>query len=520
MRGVAEYDRYDATGLAELVRRREVSPAELLEQAIARTEALNPQLNAVIRRMYELGRRSAAGSLDGTPFPGVPFLLKDLIQAYAGVPLTSGSAALRDHVPDRDSEVVARFRNAGLVIFGKTNVPEFGLVATTEPQAFGPTRNPWNLARSPGGSSGGSAAAVAAGIVPMASGNDGGGSLRIPAAWCGLFGFKPSRGRVPAGPHSGEYWGGAVSDHVLTRSVRDSATMLDAIAGPSLGDPYPLAIPARPFASELATALGPLRIAYCTRSPIGSPVDPECRRAVERAATLLSDLGHEVVEAEPPIDGMEVVRAYLMHYFGQVAADLRWVDRVQGARAARRVEETTRVAAVIGEHVPAGEFVDSRRKWNEFGRTMGAFHLDYDLYMTPTTASLPLEIGSLSLSTLERNALRVVNRLGAGRTIRASGLPERIALENLGPVPFTQLANLTGQPAMSVPLHWSDDDLPCGVHFMAAVGNEAVLFRLAARLEEARPWFDRRPQPLVAHSAAPNRSPAPPNATSTDPTGR
>src|SRR5690606_27028099 len=275
-----DYHRYDATGLAELVRKGEVEAAELLEEAIARTEAVNPRLNAVVTRMYEEGRRVAAAGGEG-PFAGVPFLLKDLLQHHAGVPMTCGSAALTEYVPERDIEVVSRFKRAGLVIFGKTNVPEFGLVATTEPAVHGPTLNPWDVRRSPGGSSGGSAAAVAAGLVPMAGANDGGGSIRIPAAWCGLFGLKPSRGRVPVGPYYAEIWGGAVCDHVLTRTVRDSAAMLDAIRGPAVGDPYRIEGPMRPYTEEATLPPGRLRIAFSTRSPLGATVDPECRRAVE-----------------------------------------------------------------------------------------------------------------------------------------------------------------------------------------------------------------------------------------------
>ncbi|MEX2584706.1 MAG: amidase [Gemmatimonadota bacterium] len=495
-----DFDRYDATGMAELVRRREVEPRELLEEAISRTEAVNPLINAVITRMYEHGRRRLAGPPVTGVFGGVPFLLKDLLQSYAGFPLSCGSEALRDYVPKWDSEVVRRFKRAGLIAFGKTNVPEFGLVATTEPEAFGPTLNPWNPARSPGGSSGGSAAAVAAGLVPIASANDGGGSIRIPAAWCGLFGLKPSRGRVPVGPYHAEIWGGAVADHVLTKSVRDSAAMLDAIIGPAPGDPYHYERPERPFVEEAAIDPDPLRIAFTTRSPIGSTVDPECRRAVEETARLLEDLGHQVEEALPPINGVEVARAYLFLYYGYVGAELRWVAETFGAGAARkRVEAATRAVATIGESISAAEFLESRQRWNEFARVMGAFHQRYDLFMTPTTASLPVELGSLSMSPLEKAALRVANRTGAGRAMRASGIPERLALQNLGPVPFTQLANLTGQPAMSVPLHWSESGLPCGVHFMAPVACEAVLFRLAGQLEKARPWRDRTP-PIRARS--------------------
>jgi amidase len=491
--GFPDYDRYDAIGLADLVRSRDVTATELLEEAIARAEALNPSLNAIIHPMYEEGRRDAALPAAG-PFGGVPFLLKDILHAYAGVPLTAGSAALRKYLPDRDSEVVARFRRAGLVVFGKTNVPEFGLVATTEPKAFGPTHNPWDVTRSTGGSSGGSAAAVAAGIVPMASATDGGGSIRIPAAWCGLFGLKPSRGRIFGGPEFGEIWEGAVVDNVVSRSVRDSAAALDVLTGPAPGDPYLVAMPERPFSEEVGIPPGRLRIAYSTRSPIGGPVDEECRRAVESTLPLLEELGHDLVEVEPAIDGMAVARAYLTLYFGHVAADLRLIAHSFGPDAVKTgIEPTTRVVGLIGETISGADFVESKRGWNRFAREMGAFHQSHDLYLTPTTAAPPVELGALDPSPLEEFGLRIVNSLRAGGALRASGLPERLALENLSPVPFTQLANLTGQPAMSVPLHWPADGLPYGVHFTAALGGEARLIRLAAQLEEARPWWDRRP---------------------------
>ena len=507
MSSFVEYPEYDAIGLADLVRTRQVSPAELLEEAIRRTESLNPLLNAVIRPMYEEGRRAAAATPTTGAFTGVPFLLKDLLQAYAGVPMTGGSAAMRTFVPDRDSEVVRQFRESGLVIFGKTNVPEMGLLAVTEPVVFGPCRNPWDPTRSPGGSSGGSAAAVAAGIVPMASGNDGGGSLRIPAAWCGLFGMRPSRGRVSAGPAYAEIWEGAVVDHVVTRSVRDSAAALDATISPGKGDPILYARPPRPFASEVERPPDrPLSIAMSTRSPIGTTVDPECARAVEVTAHLLAELGHHVEEAEPPIDGMAVARAYLTLFFAHVAADLRWISRAFGQDAVRNgIEETTRLVGLIGETISAAEFVETKRSWNLFGRTMADFlsgpgpaaahrgTARFDLYMTPSTATAAVPIGSLTPSPTEKIGLRIATFLHAGRPLRWSGIPEKLAFEQLAPVPFTQLANLTGQPAMSVPLHWGSDGLPRGVQFMAPVGGEATLYRLAGQLESARPWRHRRP---------------------------
>jgi amidase len=488
-----DYDRYDALGLAELVRRREVTPLELLEEAIRRTEAVNPRINAVNYRMYDHARETAAHPLPDGPFSGVPFLVKDILQAYAGFPMSSGSRALADFVPPNDAEVVARFRRAGFVTFGKTNVPEFGLMAYTEPEAFGPTRNPWHLAYTPGGSSGGAAATVAARIVPVAGANDGGGSIRIPASCCGLFGLKPTRGRVPVGPFFGEVWEGAAVDHALTISVRDSAALLDAIQGPDIGSPYQIPAPERPYAEEIRREPGRLRIAFSTRSPIPAEVHPECVEAVQQTAMLLEELGHDVEEAEPAIDGLAVGRAYLTLYFGQAAADQRWLVEARGAEALRKLEVPTRALGEIGRGLSSGEYVAQRRNWNFFARAAGEFHQSYDLFLTPTLAAPPVRIGELQPLVTERLALRLATALRLSKPLLASGLIDKLVRKNLSRTPFTQLANLTGQPAMSVPLHWTRDGLPVGVHFTAAWGDEATLFRLAAQLEQARPWRGRRP---------------------------
>ncbi|MBI1956175.1 MAG: amidase, partial [Acidobacteria bacterium] len=302
---------FDATAQAELVRRKEVQPVELVEAAIERIERLNPKLNAVVTPMYEEARSQAKKNLPDVPFTGVPLLLKDLLASYAGVRLTSGSSFLREFVPDHDSELVARQKRAGLIILGKTNTPEFGILPTTEPRLFGPSRNPWDLHRTPGGSSGGSAAAVAAGMVPMAHGNDGGGSIRIPASCCGVFGLKPTRGRNPLGPNFGDILSGLAVEHALTRSVRDSAALLDATCGPDPGAPYWASPPARPFLQEVGTPPGRLRIALTTVSIAGKPVHPDCLQAARDAAALCAELGHEVVEAIPPLVGQQMIQAFL-----------------------------------------------------------------------------------------------------------------------------------------------------------------------------------------------------------------
>lgn len=489
-----EYDQYDGLGLAELIRTRQVSAGEVCEAAVARIERLNPAINAVVTPLFDFGRRAAAQGMPDGAFHGVPFLLKDLLALLAGAPLSFGCRALRDFVPDHDSELVRRFRQAGLMILGKTNTPEFGLVAHTEPELFGPTRNPWDLTRTPGGSSGGSAAAVAAGMVPLAGAGDGGGSIRIPAAYCGLFGLKPSRGRTPTGPDFGELWQGAVVEHALTRTVRDSAALLDATQGADIGAPFVPAPPERPYAEEARRDPGRLRIAFDGHSPLGSPVHPENQKAVVQTAVTLQKLGHDVEEDAPEIDGKALGRSYLTMLYGEVAADLDDLGSCLG-RAARPedVEAATWTLGLLGRCETAAAMAAARRLWGRAARAMGRFHERYDLYVTPTTAQPPARIGELKPKPIEVGALKMVNRLGLGRALRRIGVIDRIALRNMARTPFTQLANFTGQPAMSLPLHWTRDGLPCGVHFMARIGDEATLFRLAAQLEKASPWFHKRP---------------------------
>jgi amidase len=494
MGGFQEYDRYDGLGLAELVKKKEVSPAEVCEEAISRIEKVNPQLNAVVTPMFDLARACAAQTDSDGPFAGVPFLLKDLLESYAGVPETRGSKAFRNYIPDRDSELVTRFKRAGLVTLGKTNTPEFGLLGITEPELHGPTRNPWHTDHTPGGSSGGSAAAVASGMVPMASANDGGGSIRIPASCCGVFGLKVSRGRNPTGPEHGSLWQGAAVEHVITRSVRDSAGILDATQGADIGAPYTIPPPSRPYLEEIERAPGRLRIAFNARSPIDTPVHPDCQKAVEHTAALLAKLGHDVEEAAPAIDGQALARSYFALYFGEVAADIEELTAYLGRKATRSdVEPLTWMLGLLGRTYSSGYFVSMIREWNKAARIMGQFHERYDVYLTPTTAFPPVKIGELQPKPAEKILMGVVNALGLGGAMKASGIVDKLATESLSKTPFTQLANFTGQPAMSVPLYWTAEGLPCGSQFFARFGDEATLFRLAAQLEKEEPWFGRRP---------------------------
>jgi amidase len=491
-----EYTRYDATGLAELIARGDISPAEALDAALARAEQVNPKLAAICIPMESLARERAKTPLHG-PFAGVPFLLKDIAQDYAGVPSTSGSRALRHWIPKQHAEIVNRFLDAGFVVFGKTATPEFALKAETAPQVWdAPTRNPWDLQRSPGGSSGGAAAAVAAGIVPAAGASDGGGSIRIPASYCGLFGLRPSRGRVPNGPMHGEFWEGASSQHALTRSVRDSARILDTIAGADAGAPFAIAAP--PISFVEATQLPPrkLRIGFSTQSPLGTPVHPQYIQAVMDAAKLLADLGHDVEPAQPDIDGHALARTFITMYFGQSAANMERARRINHA-GNHDFELETRILALLGRTLTAGDYVGEHLRWNDYARALGRFHETYDAYLTPTAAQPPNRIGELATPPLQRILAKGVLALGAGRLLMKSGMVESLVTTSMQRVPYTQLSNLTGTPSMSVPLHWAPaeaggTELPFGVQFVARFGDEALLLSLAAQLEQARPWGARR----------------------------
>jgi amidase len=417
----------------------------------------------------------AAGAARAAPFSGVPYLLKDLACEMAGVRFTEGSRFLADNVSTHDQELVVRLRDAGLVILGKTNTPEFGMAPACEPLLFGPTRNPWNPERSTSGSSGGAAAAVASGMVPFAHGSDLGGSLRYPASACGLFALKPTRARNPLGPEYGDVAAGGAVEHALTRSVRDSAALLDATAGPAAGDPYWAPPPPRPFIDEVGADPGRLRIGFTGLTPDGDAGHPDCVAAVEHAAGLCAALGHEVVEADWPGFTPEVGQAIGTIIGGAVAWILRyWIRRVGREPGADELEPLTRVLWEQGERVTAGEWLLAIEETQRFSRRVAAFFSTTDLFLTPTMSAPPLPIGAM-VSTPEDpwRAMEV-----SAPTVRYAGV----------------VANLTGNPAMSVPLHWNDDGLPIGAHFLARFGDEATLFRIAAQLEEAQPWVPRRPR--------------------------
>jgi amidase len=494
MSGFIDYDKYDGLGLAELVRKKEIKPADLVEEAISRIERLNPQLNVVIYKMYELARKAVDGDLPDGPFKGVPFLMKDILMAYAGVPLTNGSRFFKDFVPDHDSELVRRFKAAGVVVLGKTNLPEFGLVPITEPELFGPTNNPWDLSRTPGGSSGGSAAAVAARIVPLAHGSDGGGSIRIPASCCGLFGLKPTRGRNPMGPDFGEAWRGLVCDHVLTRSVRDSAAMLDATAGPDIGALYYTMPPVRPFLNEVGTDPGRLRIAFTWKPFLGASVHKDCVKGLEATAKLCQDLGHEVVEATPQIDGRVFAKAFLTVVCVETRATIEEAQVLLNRRASfKDFEPSTWVLGLLGKQCRAPEFSRSLNMAQLIARQIGEFFERYDVMLTPTLAMPPLVKGALQPKGIQAVVMKLLGSLNAGQLINTLSGIDVLAEHVFEFMPYTPLFNVTGQPAMSVPLYWNDDGLPIGMQFVGRYGDEATLFRLASQLEKAKPWAQRIP---------------------------
>jgi amidase len=501
MSGFSDYGEYDGLGLAELVRKKEVKPSELVEEAISRIEKLNPQLNAVIYKMYELARQAASRDLPDGPFKGVPFLMKDILMAYAGVPLTNGSRFFKNFVPDHDSELVKRFKTAGIIVVGKTNTPEFGLVPITEPELFGPTNNPWDLSRTPGGSSGGSAAAVAARMVPLAHASDGGGSIRMPASCCGVFGLKPTRGRNPIGPDFGEAWRGLTCDHVLTRSVRDSAAMLDATAGPDIGAPYYAVPPARPFLSEVGTDPGKLRIAFTSEPFLGAIVDKDCVKGLETTAKLCQDLGHEVVGATPPIDGKAFAKAFLTIVCVETRATIEEAEVLLNRKASvKDFEPSTWALGLLGRQCRAPELSRSLNLAHLTARQIGEFFEKYDVLLTPTLAMPPVVTGALQPKGIRAVAMKILGSLNAGRLINMLSRIDVLAQHVFGFMPYTPLFNVTGQPAMSVPLYWNDEGLPIGMQFVGRYGDEATLFRLASQLEKAQPWSERIP-PICAKTS-------------------
>ena len=489
------YDDFDAVGLGELVAAGEVQPAELVETAIERVERLNPALNAVIVKHYERARQQATETSQGGPFHGVPFLTKDLAMVADDV-VSFGSVFFRDFRPDETDEYQLRIRRSGLIPIGRTNSPEFGLLPTTEPVLHGATRNPWDVTRSSGGSSGGSAAATAAGIVPMAHASDGGGSIRIPASACGVFGFKPSRGRMPRYP-------GSAADYLsldlgVSRSVRDTATLLDVTHGAVPGAAYHVSPPQERFALAVGQDPEPMRIAFATIDFRGDRTAPDCVAAVEATASCLSDLGHAVEEAKPDIDGQSMAEAFLVVWEAlaesifEIILDeagkrrsgavlrktlgdwraMRLIAKLDNRKSGRDAFEpfTWRLAERSRRRTPA-QLEAAKSELQRASHLMGRFFADYDSFLTPVIGLPPLPLGEIDQ---EADWDTVIEQLFTY-------------------VAFTPVANFSGLPAMSVPTYWSETGLPIGTHFMGRFADEHRMLSLAAQLEKGMPWADRRP---------------------------
>lgn len=466
----------DATAQAELVKNKEVTAQELVESAITRIEKLNPTLNAVITPMYDIARQAAKGPIPDGPFSGVPFLLKDLGALYSGVETALGTSILKGlFIPDHDSELTKRHKKAGLIILGKTNTPEFGILPTTEPVAFGPTRNPWDTNKTTGGSSGGSSAAVASGMVPMAHANDGGGSIRIPASCCGLFGLKPTRARNPLGPDFGDMISGLVCEHAVTRSVRDSAALLDATAGPDIGDPYWAPPQKRPYLEEIAQKPKKLRIGFSTDIVIGGQAHQDCIQAVKETAALLESMGHHVEEAAPQVPGEPgaLEKSFTVLWTSGIAANIDVIAALGGITpTADMFEPLTFALYELGQKCSASDYLQALTTLQGVSREIAKAFIDYDVLLTPVLAKPPVPIGTFDAP--ENN-------------------PMEPWIKVVEFAPYTAIFNATGQPAMSVPLFWNKEGLPIGSHFVGRFGDEATLFSLAAQLEQAQPWAGRKP---------------------------
>ena len=481
-----DYQSHDAVGLAALVREKKVSAAELLAAARARADQVNDRINAIVVDVDP----PPAG--DG-PFAGVPFLLKDLGQDLRGYPTSGGSRSLSTTPAVESAAVVERWLAAGLVVFGKTNTPEFGAKGVTEPHLFGPARNPWNTDHTPGGSSGGSAAAVAAGIVPCAAASDGGGSIRIPASACGLFGLKASRGLVPSGPLVQEGLGGIATNGVISRTVRDTAAMLDVLVGATPDGPYLPALSPTPYADEVGQEPGRLRIGLCTASSINPTPDPEAIAAATRAGELLESLGHHVDQLErAPFDDEALAKDFLTTWFVYAADSVAQAKAISGSGDSG-FEPDTLVMAALGRATNPVDLVRAIENRQLHVRRLAEFHATYDLLLTPTTALPPPRIGALDLPPAMQKAQKALVTVRGAGLLRFTPVVDQLISENLGWVPYTQLANLTGRPAMSVPLHWTADGMPIGAQLVGRLGSEGQLLRLAAQLERAQPWADRRP---------------------------
>lgn len=503
------YEDLDALSLAALVRRKEVTPRELVDEAIARIERFDGRVNAVVWRSFERARRhaerGAPGATTDSPFFGVPFLLKDLMAQDEGEPSTYSTRLLESWRAPYDCELVARYKRAGLIVIGRTNTPEFGIYGVTEPALRGPTRNPWDLNRTPGGSSGGSSAAVAARYVPMAHGGDGGGSIRIPAAHTGLVGLKPTRARNPSGPFSGERWAGFVAEHALTRSVRDSAALLDATHGSDPGAPYDVVPPTRRYLEDVALgAAGKgrrLTIAVSVEPLFGRKTHSDNTAAVVAAARLCEALGHRVVEARPSFDKAPLIKAYFTVIAASTNLAVKTAVEYSGRPpSSRDFEPPTWLLKVIGDKLTAGEYAHALQTLQLAHRRIAPFFEHHDVFLTPTAAAPPVEVGTFSLDPIQRALIAGLSAAPA-RPLLMKAL-DALGQSAMDATPNTMLFNMTGQPAVSLPLHWNAAGLPIGTQWVGRFGDEATLFQLAAELEVAAPWAHKKPPLLLSPPGA------------------
>ncbi|ASB91197.1 amidase [Bacillus sonorensis] len=495
---ISEYMAHDAVALSKLIKKKEVSALELTDAAFSRLEEVNPELNAVIRTRKEKVLQEIGGiDIERQPFAGVPFVLKDISQAVKGEPLTAGAKLLQTYIPKQDSNWVARMREAGFLFIGHTNTPEYGLKNISEPELYGPTKNPWNKAYSAGGSSGGSAAAVAAGIVPVAGASDGGGSIRIPASFTGLFGLKPTRGRTPVGPGTGRQWQGASIDFVLSRTVRDSAALLDIlqVIQPEAAFQTPL-FPGR-YVEDMKEGMNRcLKIAFSVESPVGTPVSDEAKHAVHKTVKWLEAQGHHIEEQTHDVDGLRLMENYYLMNCGEISAMIAGMEKTLGRPiTAEDVEIVTWVLNEAGKKVTAAEFTASLASWDKAAAQMAAFHKTFDMYVTPAAAFQAPKIGELTHTQKEAEELMKVSGMEKDEQ---QALVYDMFLKSLTYTPFTQLANLTGQPAMSVPVHLTKDGLPLGVQFTAPKGKEHWLLRMAYSLEQSDLWVGMKGNPMLA----------------------
>ena len=489
---IDEYISHDAVALADLVDRREVTATELLRLARRRMGAVNPLLNAVVREIAApASARAAATDLHG-PFAGVPFLLKDLGQEYIGQPCSHGSRSMATVIATENADVTRRFLDCGLVIVGHTNTPELGAKAVTEPEYWGPARNPWNTRHTPGGSSGGSGAAVAAGIVPAAGANDGGGSIRIPAACNGLVGLKTSRGLIPDGSRTGATCFGMVAQGVLSRTVRDSAGLYDALVGDHTAASDQTARPNNPFIKQIDDAPPKLRVGYTYTSAINPSPHPEAITAVENTARLLTDLGHFVEPVEPPYDDAALARDFLVVWFASLHHQVSSIKERFGTRN-HDFEADTLAAAELGRTAGLDALTRALSKVNDHIRLLTAFHACHDVLVTPTLAAPPPVVGANTTPLALRGLARLAAGVRGGKALIRTGILDQLVHDNLSWVPYTQIANLTGHPAISVPMHWTETGLPLGVQFLGRWGADGDLLRIAAQLERAQPWVHRYP---------------------------